>query len=465
MNIRFEENPNPSAKIAFVIWTAFHFNVCKNILKELSDIAEIVLCDTWYSSLWERGPDHLYRTISFIEENKIHWRVLTDLTKHESSPEIFFSKYAVIVSPLAAPPLTSLPLPDPWFLNKKSVRLPYAAGSKGLMMFAPWSAYFDVTLSYGEHMHEYFKLFSESHIVGNPKFDDWFLNTVNIDKINKISIQLDTSKKTLLYLPTHSNISSLYSFAEILTSLSSDYNILIKFHYLNEVTESNLVTTLKNKKTVFLFDDFDDILALFKVTDIVITDYSSASLDALLIDKPLVILDTFANKEVGQKHNSGEEFNGYWYSGGTVYHDSAGAQLRKLVKKIGGVVEINERTQLIAAIENVKKHRHLIENDLHELKDKLFAFKDGNSGKRAARIIRELLQKEKPKPPFLGLAARSYAINLLKTNDYILDKKMAEIKAKDGKIYNLELELEEVKKIKIEKGTYKKIQKIIKYFF
>ena len=50
----------------------------------------------------------------------------------------------------------------------------YGAG-KELTTFGFWKKEFDLCLSYGDYDHAFFKQLTQSVIVGNPKFDDWFL--------------------------------------------------------------------------------------------------------------------------------------------------------------------------------------------------------------------------------------------------------------------------------------------------
>jgi len=413
--IKMAENPNQKAKIAFVMWSPFHYYVYKNIARHLPE-SEYVVCDSWYQTPIE-AQSTVRKMTDLLQKTGAHWRILTERTDSETI-EKFFDRYEIIAAVHLWSPLTSLAFDD-WFSRKKSVRIKYGVG-KNLPTFGPWSARFDLTLTEGEHSQHYASLYTESHIIGIPKFDDWFNNNLDTNEIERIKKLLNPDKKTILYLPTHGALSSLHIFNKAVCSLSDEYNVLAKLHNHNALTESDIVSQLEKDQRIFLFDESSDILPLFYLSDTVISDSSSASLETLLTDKPLVILDTTSDNEAYTNHQNNREFNGYWYSGGLVYPGSIVEQIKSPQNQIGEIVR--DPSELRSAITKSFNALTRYKNMRDKLRRSLFSFNDGRCGERGALIIRAFLQRDKPEPPLLGLATRNYFVNYEKQYRRLLQR-------------------------------------------
>ena len=128
----FEENPNPNAKIAFVMWTPFDFYVYKNVAKYLPE-SEFVVCNTWFKPLEKGGGKYIVDSINLLKKNRAHWRIIYQIKLQEllerKNIEKFLEKYELGVGLRLWPPLAS-PLFDNWFFKKKSVLINYGAGKK-----------------------------------------------------------------------------------------------------------------------------------------------------------------------------------------------------------------------------------------------------------------------------------------------------------------------------------------------
>lgn len=455
-NKHFKEKENPSAKIAFFTWDCHQYHLYKNIVKHLPE-AEYVICDTWYQTIYDRGAAHIEEIIELLEKNKCHWRVMTELN---AIPEIEFllKKYEILAAFHMWPPLATLP----WFFKKKTVRILDGCG-KGLATFAPWSAYFDIALAYGPYTEEYLRPLNITYITGDQKFDEWFSKTINPEEIKRIKTKINPNKKTLLYLPTHSGLSSIYKFSQAIASLREKYNVLVKLHRLNKLIDSEAITPLL-QKDILIFESKDDVLPLLSVSDIIVSDSSSAALETLLTDKPMIILDTSSNKEAWQKHQEGEEFNGFWYSGGIEYVESAGKKLRDLFLRFGLVAQNPDEIE--SALKNAfGASWDASLKERHQFRNYIFAHQDGTSGERAANIIREFLNKPKPTPPLLGAAIRAYFPNLEKNYKLGIQKMDGIIKLKNQRLSQYSKEAEVYRLIKNEKSLIGKISKVLKHFF
>ncbi len=459
-NKRFKEKENPSAKIAFFVWDSHQYYNYKNIAAYLPE-AEYVVCDTWHSDIGARGTAHIEEIIGILEKNGCHWRVLTELND-TIFIEKFLEKYDILASTLMMAPLTSISSKE-WFFKKKTVRI-LDGCSKGLATFAPWSSYFDIVFAYGPYTEEYLNLINTTYTIGNHKFDDWFSGAVNQKEIEHIKTKLDPNKKTILYLPTHSGLSSLYDFAGAVDLLGEKYNVLAKLHRHSGLSEKEAYVPLLNGK-VFIFGSKDDLLPLLAASDLVISDSSSVSLEVLLVNKPMVILDVADfNKESWRKHQQAEEFNDFWYSGGLEYEESAGKKLRDLFSNFGFVAKSPDEIE--KAIEQVCGENWEASNgERQKLKDYIFSYQDGKSGERAAKIIHEFLTAPKPLPPLLGAAMRAYFVNVEKNYKFGIQKMDKVIKLQNQKLSQYFKEAEAYRLIKNEKSLIGKISKVLKQFF
>lgn len=461
----FKEKENLSAKIAFFVWDPLQYYLYKNIVKHLPE-AEYVICDTWYQTIDNRGAAHIEEIVELLEKNKCQWRVITELD-NTSGVETLLKKYEMLVASHMWPPLTALSTKE-WFFKKKTVRI-LDGCAKGLATFAPWSAYFDIALAFGPYTEEYLLLLNTTHTVGYPKFDEWFSRAVNQEETKRIRLQVNPNKKILLYLPTHGGLSSLHVFANAIVSLRERYNILVKLHRHNKLTEPDAVTLL-TQEDIMLFESKDDMLPLLDAADAIISDSSSAALETLLTDKPMIILDMSSNQEAWRKHEEGDEFNGFWYSGGIEYKESAGKKLRDLFSRFGLTAQNPEEIE--SALKNAfGTSWDASLKERHQFRDYIFAHQDGTSGERAANIIREFLNKPKPMPPLLGAAIRAYFPNLEKSYKFQIQKLINIQVENNRKIQTLRQKLAQYQKdakfleaLRNEKWLAKKIALIFKYF-
>ncbi len=444
-----KENQNPKARIAFMVWSPFHYYIYKNIVKYLPE-AEFILCPPWYKWGKEREAD-LNEMAAFFKEKETRWQVLTEIDD-QVIVEKFFEPYQVICSVFLQPPLDTLAL-DSWFLKKKSILIAYGAWGKDLATVAPWTAWFDYSLAEGPATAEFHKLLTDTYIVGFPKYDDWFSNTFDFKKIEEIKNKLNPHKKTVLYLPTHSGLSSLPAYGEAVRNLLKNYNVLVKFHNHNTLAEKNEVERFRQESRVLLFGANDDLLPLLFLADVVVSDYSSVLFETILVDKPLVIPNIF-DSSVIQKHITNEEFNGFWYSGGLTSQQSIEEALQPDTAP-GVIVHDSDKLQ-----QGLEEALTLTENFLErrkKLREKVFIQEDGKSGERAARAIQIILGQQKPIPPLLGMSFRSYLEGFYKNYQFRIEQKKI-------RIYELRKRLSSFEKIQKERNLFRKIRFIIEQF-
>ncbi|HGH5981388.1 TPA: CDP-glycerol glycerophosphotransferase family protein, partial [Kluyvera georgiana] len=99
--------------------------------------------------------------------------------------------------------------------------------------------------------------------------------------------------KTILYVPTWGDLSSIDDFLESVMALSGEYNVILKLHHNTDLLEGHRKNRVNGR--INYFGANDDLLELISVSDIVISDYSGAIFDAIYFNKPVVLLSKNCN--------------------------------------------------------------------------------------------------------------------------------------------------------------------------
>jgi len=134
-------------------------------------------------------------------------------------------------------------------------------------------------------------------ITGYPRNDSFFLPPdERISFVKKILDLKSKGKKIFIYMPTHRKEGKI-NLKEILLSEISYLNqeleklnaiLFVKLHYYHAREMENLINDYSN--LILVKDELieHDIYNILKLTDALITDYSSVFFDYLLLDRPIV---------------------------------------------------------------------------------------------------------------------------------------------------------------------------------
>jgi len=395
---KYQGNPNPKAKVGFVIFYPFQYFVFKNVYENLSEESEFIV--DFGAFFPTKQPEELTNdVISLLLKENVHFRILNyDDYYYVLFLEKFFDKYSSLVS-LWHRGCVSLNCN----LNRKKINMPYGAG-KELTMFGFWKRNFDLILAYGERDQKFYSLLSKSVIVGNPKYDDWFNGKITSDRLSFLN-QINKEKKTVLYLPTHSDLCSIDQLASALKKISNIYNIIVKLHYYTPREEPERVKMLEHTRIIILKDNVD-LLKLLKISDVVISDNSSAIFDAILADKPILTTDFLSKDFFDIEHRKIKAYR-RGLSSALTYSGS----IEQKIKKDGLILAIKNPDELGEKIKEALTDDVFYKEARANLRKKLFSFNDGGCGKRAAIAIKDLLaQKESSERPFLYHAIENFQI-------------------------------------------------------
>lgn len=401
---KIKDNPNPRATIGFVCYVPLNYFVYKNVYKHLRN-AEFIVGDTYDMPSFGLTSNQIDTLITFFQKQHVYWRYF-DVSDTKENQAHFFDKYDVLVSTWYRGVVK-----EKYNADKRLVRMMYGQ-AKDLWNFGPWSAYFDLILTTGTYAQKFLSVYTKSIIVGNPKFDEWFQKRITHSATLTIQKKIDKKKKTLLYLPTHGLLSSLPIMAAAIEVLSLHYNVLVKMHHITNLYDLEIVSMYHQSTSCTVFSDEDDILPLLKVSDVVISDNSGAIFDAVLADKPIVLLD-FVDKTHLSLHG-----NNYYYNvegkhlGVATTVDSMEQVIKRPKERIGPVLVMKQKSidvrALKTAIKNAMHKESVYKKKRRKIRNVLFAKRDGNSGKRAADHIQKLLKSPKPQKSFMAQVIDRY---------------------------------------------------------
>jgi len=381
------ENTDSNIKIGFVVFYPFHYYVYKNVYKHIRNEAEFII-DMGAFFPTEQPAELLEDTIHLLQKEKVNFRTLYFQDYLEKgSLESFLSKYVVLVSVWRRGCIV-----HPCAKEKRRVHMTYGIG-KDLGTYAVGNRMYDLILSHGKRDHDIFSMYTTAEIVGNPKFDDWFNGNFDSELLKSLSRRLDKNKKTILYLPTHGDLSSIDELADELKKVSSLYNIIVKFHYYTPREEPERVKKLQDQRMIAFRDD-TDLLSLLRVADLVISDNSSAIFDAILADKPLLVTDFLSKEYLDVEHKKPK-----YYRRGIARISTYSGSIEQRIKQDKLIVKIENPSQLQNGIRQALKDDKYFKDERKKLRDRLFSFQDGNSGKRAATAIKKLIDTALPERP------------------------------------------------------------------
>ena len=399
------ESPNRDAKVAFLIQFPAQYYVHKNIYKHLTRDAEFVVDTRTIRKNVSSWQDFLHRFARFLDKEGVHYRFFSSSRHDAVDLAKFFAQYETIVSHSYLPKWVR----DGSVGVKKLVRVMYGH-AKDAYDFGPWLADYDLALNYGSYSQKLSSNFVPGMIVGNPKFDDWISN-------ENVPVQipgLNPRKNTVLYLPTHGNLSSLEWFLPVAADIASKYNLIIKPHHFTVNLEPARKKILESfsKAGAILIDDFSDTLPVIRIADAILLDNSGAIFEAVLARKPVVLFDFLDENFLDdlQWKDTRKRSTTNWIRPLT-YENSIEQRIKKEPKICPGPV-VRDTHSIQGAIERSIKDHSIYRGTQDTLCSQLFRKVDGKAGFRAAKAIKEItsVPRVRRRPSFLEAAFRTESI-------------------------------------------------------
>lgn len=134
---------------------------------------------------------------------------------------------------------------------------------------------------------------------GYPRTDELFNVSKEEIRTIKDKFELPDNKKIILYAPTFRKIGAFempMDIDRLKDDFSDEYILLIRLHHFS----SNAYKVPEDGEFVFDAGKYDSITDLYKISDILITDYSSVMFDFALTGKPMVFYTYDLDEYVSQ---------------------------------------------------------------------------------------------------------------------------------------------------------------------
>jgi len=313
-------------QIGFLCTTPFHYYLFDPVKKLLSNSNYVLV---------ESNPRQYRSAREFFRDRHVLDAV--------ENPQVI-KDFDVLVCPFL------MPLVYKENQEKIFVRMVYGL-SKATWNYGWWNMLFDEFLVYGNYDAKILSFYGPTVKIGNPKFDDWFNGNVE-------PYPVEPNKKTILYLPTYDDLSTLSWVLPVLSKMAENFNVILKTHHGTNASELKKVFS----RVEILGGDVD-ILPLLASADVVVSDYSGAIFDAILAEKPLVLADIPGAETFPSTTPSSLEHVVRNYA----LHTSDQALLRDYI------------VQALEEDPYLEKRK--------EVAQEWFAVRDGTSGQRAAQAI------------------------------------------------------------------------------
>jgi CDP-glycerol glycerophosphotransferase (TagB/SpsB family) len=153
--------------------------------------------------------------------------------------------------------------------------------------FGDWRKQAQAICAYGDYAASRFAPHAPAFTIGNPRWDDW--SAPGFAEVARTALpDLAPDRPVLLYAPTWGDLSSLPYWLPEISKLAETHTVLVKAHH-NAVRDGQL-GDIGNHPHIYDISHFDLMQAL-AVCDILLSDYSGAIFDAIMCDKPVVLLD------------------------------------------------------------------------------------------------------------------------------------------------------------------------------
>ncbi len=186
----------------------------------------------------------------------------------------------------------------PWYLKGVKIQIFHglAGEKKGHFRIRD---YFDLYLTQGPYFTKRFEKLAEKHNnfsvieTGWCKLDKLYIPDDNIKRKKMKMLQKSKARKIIVYAPTFSpSLTSAQKLLEQIVNISKkdEYLVIVKFHDKMNKDICKYYEKKSNRKFIILKDD--DIIVALKIADLLVSDTSSVVYEFLLLNKPVVTLQS-----------------------------------------------------------------------------------------------------------------------------------------------------------------------------
>lgn len=176
-------------------------------------------------------------------------------------------------------------------LALRNIRFMYAAG-KGAWNFSQWNELYDVIMTMGPSQQKALSHFRRTTLLpmGWPRMDRYFTQDWDMTTLQK-DFACDPQRKTIVWLPTWTEISSVSFYAQAMADLCGQYNVVVKLHPLYQKHDPEGVKALQSMGFNAVLAGSEDNVPLLRLADWIFADYGGSLFAAMYVGKPLLLLD------------------------------------------------------------------------------------------------------------------------------------------------------------------------------
>ncbi len=281
-NQRIKDSSNESANIAILVTYPFFGNAFSSVLRALPN-AEFVTDFSSKPPGMEHSEAGKQRLRAWLLSSGLPWRdfEMSGLTETE-----FFSKYSTLVASHQVGLVN-----HPALQRHRKARVFYG-GAKDLWAFSLGNVYFDQIYTPGPFYTDTLNaLYGGAGVVafstGEPKLDAFSRLT---RETARAQLDITTGRPVVLYAPTWGALSSIRAVGGALMRLTKDYEVVLKTHHMITAFEPETLRVF-DALPIRRIDDTADVSVALAAADVVVSDGSGMVIDAIVADKPLVIID------------------------------------------------------------------------------------------------------------------------------------------------------------------------------
>lgn len=249
-----------------------------------------------YRNVWKHLPSNAFEIAVTSGTKKVYDAIVESCRRYElpwrDAAELLCDKrrYTTLVSSFPSATLGADSSPAlTKSLGRFSLRFMYGNGKAG-WNFRPWNTLYDSILCFGPYQVENLAFCTNTLKVqmGYPRFDSFFNEP--LDRTQRLrELGLDPARKTVVWLPTWSSLSSIEPFAPALVRLQASYNVIVKPHPFTVTDEPARMQALEPFDCV-IREPIDNV-PLFQLADFVVCDYGGSAFGAIYTDRNAVLLD------------------------------------------------------------------------------------------------------------------------------------------------------------------------------
>ena len=286
-------------KTAFWVFSCSIFNQYKPVIDVDPDSFEVLVPNDNNKMIIQKirndlkNKDIRIRSINELLENNLIYEKLVS-NRGDDKFEYFLNKNNIQKKVIV--PLIKL-------LGQKNIKFMYTAGKNQYTINSYWNKYYDGILCYGSYHEDKFKIKHKiaTSQMGYPRFDKYFKPGFERDYLIKY-FKCNPKKKTIVWLPTWTSLSSIDKYYKAISLLRIDYNVVVRPHPSFKAFDPEIYSKLFNTSFNYIDEKGDnDNVQLYALADLMLFDYGGPMFGALYLKKNFAFLemDLEAKKHYG----------------------------------------------------------------------------------------------------------------------------------------------------------------------